>query len=347
MKYHGLYFGIVSFILFLSGCGTDSLTATSKEEKNDKSKICVTGGYENVTENSALLFGYANLTSDMTGDIKLGVVCSTNPVPDLNNGIMKTTRELNADNVFSVSVTDLLSGTKYYYRAFVYRNNIYTYGEIKSFETLNDTEQAVCYSGIEAGTIASGIFTSDGGTKMTVVGNDRKYDVMTARRVLVSYETRPITDPAHIDIDILGLLDAGILQPGHVDTLPMDPTGSPLQVSDAWFSKEYLNILATFDGKDAGKHTFTATYLVDEKGISIRLDHDGTQDTVSGKEPLSIFLCIPMYEPVLSYDQYAQSSGKKPVYPAPVLLQWTARVTESGPLSVYERKGSYSPPTGD
>ena len=204
-------------------------------------------------------------------------------------------------------------------------------------------QDSYTYSGIEAGSIASGVFTSDNGTRMNVVGNEGKYDVTTARRVLVSYETRPLTDPARTDIDILGLLDAGILQPGHVDTLPEDPSGSPLQVSDAWFSKEYLNILATFDGKDAGKHTFIASYLVDEKGISIRLDHDGTQDTAAGNEPLSIFLCIPMYEPVLSYDQHAQSSGKKPVYPAPVLLQWTARTLEGGPLTLLERKGSYQP----
>ena len=204
-------------------------------------------------------------------------------------------------------------------------------------------QDSYTYSGIEAGSIASGVFTSDNGTRMSIVGNEGRFDVTTARRVLVSYETRPITEPARIDIDILGLLDAGILQPGHVDTLPEDPSGSALQVSDAWFSKEYLNILATFDGKDPGKHTFTATYLVDEKGISIRLDHDGAQDTVSGKEPLSIFLCIPMYEPTLSYDQYAQSLGKKPMYPAPVLLQWTARTLEGGPLTLLERKGSYQP----
>ncbi len=137
MKNQGLYFGVFSFVLFLSGCGTDSLTPTSKEGKNDKSKVCVTAGYKDVTEISATLSGYANLTSDMTGDIKMGVVCSTNPTPDLNNGIIRTTRELNADNLFSVSISGLQCGTKHYYRAFVYRNDVYTYGEIKSFETLD------------------------------------------------------------------------------------------------------------------------------------------------------------------------------------------------------------------
>ena len=208
-------------------------------------------------------------------------------------------------------------------------------------------QDSYTYSGIEAGTIASGVFTSDNGTRMTIAGNEGKYDVSSSRRVLISYETQPVTDPDHISIDILALLDAGILHPVHVRSLPSDPTGSPLQVSDAWFSGEYLNILATFDGKEPDKHTFGASYTADEKNITFRLSHDDNQDTVTGNTPLSIFLCVPMYEPVLTYDQTFQAVGKKPVYPAPVLLQWTARTLEGGPLTLLERKGSYQPSSAD
>ena len=59
---------------------------------------------------------------------------------------------------------------------------------------------------------------------------------------------------------------------------------------------------------------------------------------------ISIFLCVPMYEPALSYDQYAQSTALKPVYPIPVILQWTSRTLDGGPLTLLERKGSYLPP---
>ena len=208
-------------------------------------------------------------------------------------------------------------------------------------------QDSYTYSGIEAGSIDAGVFTSDNGTKMTIAGNTEKFDVNTSRRVLVSYETEPVTDPTHIRINLLGLLDAGILQPVHVRSIPADPTGFPLEVNDAWFSDKYLNILATFDGKEPDKHIFTATYTVDDQGLSIRLDHDGAQDTTTGNDPLSIFLCVPMYEPVLSYEQQAQAAGKKPVYPVPVLLQWTARTLEGGPLTLLERKGSYRPSSAD
>ena len=82
-------------------------------------------------------------------------------------------------------------------------------------------QDSYTYSGIEAGSIESGVFTSDNGTKMTIAGNEGEYDVHTARRVLVSYETEPVTDPAHIRINLRGLLDAGILQPLlHIDNQP-------------------------------------------------------------------------------------------------------------------------------
>ena len=207
-------------------------------------------------------------------------------------------------------------------------------------------QDSVTYSGIEAGTLASGVFTSDNGTKMTVVGNEGKFDVTTSRRVLISYETHPVTDMDHIDIDLLGLLEAGILPADRVSAVPGDPDGSPLQVSDAWFSADYLNLLIAFEGEDPAKHTFTADYAADDKGIVFRLHHDGTQDPSTGKA-LSVFLSIPVYEPVLVYEQSALAVGIKAPYPAPVTLKWTARTLDGGPLSVYERQGSYTPPAAN
>ena len=207
-------------------------------------------------------------------------------------------------------------------------------------------QNAVTYSGIEAGTLDSGVFTSDNGTRMTVVGNDQKYDVSTSRRVLISYETHPVTDTDHIDIDILALLEAGILPADRVNAIPGDPDGAPIQVSDAWFSADYLNVLIAFEGEDPTKHAFTADYAADEKGIVFRLHHDASQEPSSSKA-LSVFLSIPVYEPVLVYEQCAAAVGLKAPYPAPVTLQWTALTLDGGPQSVYERQGSYTPPAAN
>ena len=206
-------------------------------------------------------------------------------------------------------------------------------------------QDSVIYSGVEAGTIQAGVFTSDNFTKMNVVGNDGKFDVGTERRVLISFRTHPITESNRIDIDLLGLWESTSLVPASAGAHPDGPDGSPLEVADAWFAAGYLNILASYTGTNESLHALSATYTVSESDITIRLHHDGSQDTATGGKAVELFLCIPMYDPLVSYDQYAIAAGKKQgVYPAPVLLQWTSHTIDGGPLTLFERKGSYTPP---
>ena len=206
----------------------------------------------------------------------------------------------------------------------------------------------VIYSGMEAGTMDAGVFTSDNNTKMTVVGNEGNYDVRTARRVLISYETHQVTESNHIDIDLTGLLDAAIVLPDPVESIPDNPDGSPLQITDAWFSTGYLNILISFPGVDASKHSITSSFKTDGDGVTVRLHHDATTDTAAGDKAISAFLSVPIYDLRQSYEAYAASIGlKQAEYPMPVILQWSARTMEGGPLAVYERKGSYTPPASN
>ena len=206
----------------------------------------------------------------------------------------------------------------------------------------------VIYSGMEAGTMDAGVFTSDENTKLNVVGNEGNYDVRTSRRVLISYETHQITDPNRIDIDLKGLLDAAIVMPDAVETLPEDPDGSAIQVTDAWFGGGYLNILISFPGTDASLHTITSSFNTGEDGVTLRLHHDASTDTAAGNMAISTFLSVPIYDLRQSYEAYALSQGlKQAEYPMPVILQWSARTLEGGPLAVYERKGSYTPPASN
>ena len=203
----------------------------------------------------------------------------------------------------------------------------------------------VIYTGMEAGMMDSGVFTSDENTKLNVVGNEGNYDVRSPRRVLISYETHQITDPNRIDIDLKGLVDAAIVLPDPVETIPEDPDGSAMQVTDAWFGGGYLNILISFPGVDASKHAITSSFNTGEDGVTVRLHHDASTDTATGNKAISAFLSIPVYDLQASYEAYARSIGQqKAIYPMPVILQWSARTMEGGPMSVYERKGSWSPP---
>ena len=133
---------------------------------------------------------------------------------------------------------------------------------------------------------------------MNIVGNEGKFDVHTNRRVLVSFQTRPMTDSNRIDIDLLGLWESTSLAPVPAESLPGGPDGSPLQVSDAWFAAGYLNILASYTAHDESLHTLDAVYSASESAIVIRLRHDGMQDTAKGDKVVDLFLCIPMDESV-------------------------------------------------
>ena len=211
-----------------------------------------------------------------------------------------------------------------------------------------DLTNSVTYTGLEAGTIGSSVFTSDDGVKMNVVGNDGKYDVSTYRRVLVDYESLPVTNPDVLDIDILGLWDAYIVTPTSASLVPENAVDTPVKITDAWFNAGYLNILATVAGKDMDGHAFSVAYTATTEKITLRLYHDGTADTSGNKNTQSFFISVRMDDPVVSYEQNWLAVGKEPVYPAPVLLQWTwYALDESGPVTLYERNGSYSPPTAD
>lgn len=203
------------------------------------------------------------------------------------------------------------------------------------------------FSGFEAGTMAGGIFSSDSGTKMYVTVNEQNLDITSARRVIIQYETLSVSDPDHIEINLQGLKDAVIREPYAVDSMAADqPEGSPVEVTDAWFSGGFLNLLLSSEGKDYEKHRCSATYLVDKDRIVIRLLHHDSENVTNSM--INAFLSIPMEEPALSYEHYAQSIGKKDgIFPAPVLFQWTARTLEGGPLTLYEREGSYMPPSAD
>ena len=203
-------------------------------------------------------------------------------------------------------------------------------------------KDSVRYSGLEAGSIASGIFTTDNGVEMNVVGNDGKFDVTTGRRVLVDYTTHSASDTKHIDIDINGLWDAQIVPIISTSALSKDIVDSPIRISDAWFNAGYLNLLASIESKDISKHLIMAAYNISANGITFRLYHDGSHeqsDTVQ-----DIFACVPMNEVTTTYEHYCESAGKKAVFPIPVLLQWTwYALDENGPLTLYERRGSYNP----
>ena len=210
------------------------------------------------------------------------------------------------------------------------------------------SKKDVTYTGKESGFIQNGVFLSDGNVKMTIMGNERNYDIDSPRRVLIAYETCPGMDDGNIGIDLQGMMAAIIREPSHVETMDENPSETPIQVSDAWFSGGYLNILASARVVVYDKHQCSATYTADENGIVIRLTHSSAETVTAGSGQMAnVFLSLPMEDPVLTWEHCCQAVGKKAVFPVPVLFQWTDNVVEAGPVTLCERKGTYTPPASN
>ena len=206
-------------------------------------------------------------------------------------------------------------------------------------------KDSVTYSGLEAGKIGSGIFTTDNGVEMKVVGNDGKYDVTTERRVLVDYTTRPGLEAKPVDIDVNVLWDALMVPTCSSDLLPKETSDAPIRISSAWFNAGYLNILASIESKDVSRHLVLAAHTVTAEGITIRLYHDATiEQSAASRTVRDIFACVPMDGITVTYEHCCQAVGKKPLSSIPVLLQWTwYALDEKGPVTLYERKVTYNP----
>lgn len=96
----------------------------------------ITGAATEITEISAKLSGYANPTPEM-GSITMGILLSTDENPSLENGVELTSKELDENNMYVVSATELIPGTTYYYKSFLQYGGVYRSGEVKSFKTLD------------------------------------------------------------------------------------------------------------------------------------------------------------------------------------------------------------------
>lgn len=115
-------------------CGDVKSFITKEKPK----ELSVTGAASDITEFTAKLSGYANLTPDL-GNVTMGIIYSTDEMPTLDNGVELSSRELDGNNMYTVQAKDLQYNTIYYYKSFVQYGGIYRFGEVKTFTTRDFT----------------------------------------------------------------------------------------------------------------------------------------------------------------------------------------------------------------
>lgn len=147
-----LYF--VLAIIGLIGSCTPEENGTDGE--NNTKETAVTSVASDITEITAVLSGYANVTPEM-GNIKIGILYSTDEGLSLENSIELISRELDDNNQFKVQATELSSNTTYYYKAFVFYGGVYRYGNVRQFTTLKVSAQVATSSASDIGMFSAQI----------------------------------------------------------------------------------------------------------------------------------------------------------------------------------------------
>lgn len=125
---------VLSVLIFLLSCNKSDIGINSQND-NNKSEISVTGRATNITPFSVELTCYANLSFETSNDITIGVLCSEQPDPTIDNAQNYTTDEVDDDAKYIIYAYNLKPNTKYFYRSYVMQNGIYRYGKVKDFQT--------------------------------------------------------------------------------------------------------------------------------------------------------------------------------------------------------------------
>ena len=164
------YFAVVCFTMILAGCESNT---PNEKPSSSKSSIVETGAAQEITHQSARIYGSVNVEIADYDTIAYGVLYSMNKEDVISHSAEKVfSTTLLEENEFSVCLEELQSDTTYYYCAFVCLNNTQNkYGNIKEFSTLPDPNSSEDDNPVDNPENENGmpIVESPGAGKTTVV----------------------------------------------------------------------------------------------------------------------------------------------------------------------------------
>ena len=136
----------------------------SDDNGNEEDETTVTGNATDITTYTATITSWAYILDNLSSDLKVGIIYSSNGTPNKSNGnqITVSTSNIGDDAKYSITLTDLAPSTTYYYRSFVYQSGIWFYGNVKEFTTKGqgvelvsgEVSQLTCYSAKVSGAIS-------------------------------------------------------------------------------------------------------------------------------------------------------------------------------------------------
>lgn len=109
----------------------------SDDNGNDEDETTVSGNATDITTCTATITSWANILDNLSSDLKVGIIYTSDGTPNKSNGsqITVSTSNIGDDAKYTITLTDLIPATTYYYRSFVYQSGVWFYGNVKSFTT--------------------------------------------------------------------------------------------------------------------------------------------------------------------------------------------------------------------
>jgi len=277
----------------------------SDDNGNDEDETTVTGNATDITTYTAKITSWANILDNLSTDLKVGIIYTSNGTPNKSNGTQKTvsTSSLGSDAKYTISLTGLVPATTYYYRSFVYQSGIWFYGNVKSFTTKGQGVELVsgevtkltCYSAKISGavsidestqyrTLAYGIcYSTDSiptanSTTLQASGKDQNGNFTCQLRALTGSTTYYYRSYAYVDnylsygpIRSFTTKDDDVVITGDIDTTTYT-VKSTLKIGGGAYSTLVLGVCyGTGETPTVNDRTVTTNEVDDENNFELTL----------------------------------------------------------------------------
>ncbi len=130
------YLFALAALSLLFACTPEDDINNGGGNKNNEEELTVTGEALEVTDYSATLTGYANLSFEL-GDAEMGIMYDKVKSFEAAKKVVAT--GLDGNNKFTVTATGLEPSTTYYFKSYVQNGRAVKYGAVKSFTTKEST----------------------------------------------------------------------------------------------------------------------------------------------------------------------------------------------------------------
>lgn len=126
----------IFIIIFLSFLVAICVSCESPDSPEENKIECSSGEVSHISCCNAVISGKVTLSGNSSSDYRIGVVYSTDSIIILSDAVSVKATNVESDGSYQIVTKTLEPETTYYYRSFIEKDKVFTFGRTKSFSTL-------------------------------------------------------------------------------------------------------------------------------------------------------------------------------------------------------------------